>query len=62
MCYMTIIEDNILDKENEDELNNKVRLHVQMTDDNTIAMMGKMNIKLGRRGQGLPHKPQRALR
>eukprot|EP00971_Amphidinium_carterae_P064478 1277265-Amphidinium_carterae.1 len=42
----TIIEDNILNKENEDELNNTVRLHVHMTDDNTIAMMGKMNIKL----------------
>eukprot|EP00971_Amphidinium_carterae_P120354 2384759-Amphidinium_carterae.2 len=42
----TITEDNILDKENEDELSNTVRLHVHMTDDNTIAMMGKMNIKL----------------
>eukprot|EP00971_Amphidinium_carterae_P036117 709730-Amphidinium_carterae.2 len=42
----TIMEDTILNKENEEELNNTVRLHVHMTDDNTIAMMGKMNIKL----------------
>eukprot|EP00971_Amphidinium_carterae_P219341 4354220-Amphidinium_carterae.1 len=33
----TVIEDNILNEENEDELNNPVRLHVHMTDQTTYA-------------------------
>eukprot|EP00971_Amphidinium_carterae_P223060 4426256-Amphidinium_carterae.1 len=38
--------ENNLINENEIDENKKVTLHVHMTSDNTIAMMGKMNIKL----------------
>eukprot|EP00971_Amphidinium_carterae_P148998 2954061-Amphidinium_carterae.2 len=38
--------ENNLINENEIEDNNIVTLHVHMMNDNTIAMMGKMNIKL----------------
>eukprot|EP00971_Amphidinium_carterae_P232121 4606404-Amphidinium_carterae.1 len=43
----TIIEENIFDNDDKNGLNNNtVRLHVHKTNDNTVAMMGKMSIKL----------------
>eukprot|EP00971_Amphidinium_carterae_P053069 1045230-Amphidinium_carterae.1 len=42
----TSIEDSILNNKKETEENNTVILHVHMIDNNTIGMMGKMNIKL----------------
>eukprot|EP00971_Amphidinium_carterae_P348925 6490746-Amphidinium_carterae.1 len=40
-----IIDDNIFDNDDEKE-DNSTKLHVPETKDNTIAMMGRMNIKL----------------
>eukprot|EP00971_Amphidinium_carterae_P324620 6451622-Amphidinium_carterae.2 len=39
-------EENNMNNKNEIDENNIVTLHVHMLDDNTIGMMGKMNIEL----------------
>eukprot|EP00971_Amphidinium_carterae_P091371 1808773-Amphidinium_carterae.1 len=68
----TIIDDNIFDNDDEKKDNSTI-LHAHKTKDNTIGMMGQMNIKLptptqfdqeptiqrvSRRGQSLPHNTQ----
>eukprot|EP00971_Amphidinium_carterae_P019416 382190-Amphidinium_carterae.2 len=42
----TTIADNNFSNENKIEENNTVTLQVHVIDDNTVGMMGRMNIKL----------------